>query len=302
MDREQLLDEVITAYLKEAEAGRPPDEAGWLARHADLADDLRAILAGPLRAAAALDHPNIVPIYEVGEHEGPHYFSMKLVEGTSLAAAAGSGQWAVSSKDGQRRAAVLVAQVGRAVHFTHQRGILHRDLKPANILLDADRRPFVTDFGLARRAEGGPDLTRTGAIVGTPSSMAPEQARAEKALTVSADVWALGAILYHLLTGQPPFRAATPLDTVLQGLEKEPVPPSRLQAGVPRDLETVCLKCLEKDPARRYASAAELADDCATTGAAPSSNRSAPHSSPTRATAPCRATRHRSCGTRSPGS
>src|SRR5262249_10657009 len=146
----------------------------------------------------------------------------------------------------------LVRRVAEAVHHAHQRGILHRDLKPANVLLDGDGTPYVSDFGLAKRVAGDSGLTQSGAIVGTPSYMAPEQARGAKDLSVAVDVYSLGAILYECLTGRPPFRGATSLDTVLQVLEREPERPSLLRPGVSHDLETICLKCLDKVPERRY--------------------------------------------------
>jgi WD40 repeat protein len=207
------------------------------------------------RAAAGLEHPGIVAVYEVGEHDGRHFFTMQLIDGTSLA------HKVPELTREPRQAATLVAQVARAVHFAHQRGVLHRDLKPANILVDRGGQPHVTDFGLAKRLDGGAGLTQTGAVVGTPCYLAPEQAAGKKGLTPAADVYGLGAVLYECLTGRPPFRAETPLDTLLQVLEREPVPPRRLNPAVGRDLETVCLKCLHKDAARRYPSAEALAED-----------------------------------------
>jgi serine/threonine-protein kinase len=197
-------------------------------------------------AAAGLDHPNIVPVYEVGEDQGRHFFSMKLIEGSSLA------RRAAAFVADPRGAARLMARVARAVHYAHQRGILHRDLKPANILLDAAGQPHVTDFGLAKRLEGGAGLTQSGGIVGTPSYMAPEQAAGRKGLTTAADVYGLGAVLYELLTGRPPFQAETPLETLLQVQTEDPTPVRALNQSVPRDLATVCMKCLEKAPERRY--------------------------------------------------
>jgi hypothetical protein len=203
-------------------------------------------------AAAHLDHPNIVPIYEVGEHQAQPYFSMKLIDGGTLTGFRGSAEEAVR----------LVIPVALAVHYAHQRGIIHRDLKPGNILLDREGQPHVTDFGLAKRLEGDSKMTRTGAVLGTPAYMPPEQASGKKGeVTTLADVYSLGAVLYELLTGQPPFHAETPLDTLLLLIEKEPESPRKLNPRLDRDLEAVCLKCLEKDPHRRYGSAAELADD-----------------------------------------
>jgi WD40 repeat protein/tRNA A-37 threonylcarbamoyl transferase component Bud32/tetratricopeptide (TPR) repeat protein len=204
-------------------------------------------------AVARMDHPNIVPIYEVGEHHGQHYFSMKLIEGGNLATRL------AEFRTSPRAAATLLAKAARAVHHAHQRQILHRDLKPANILLDAEGSPHVTDFGLAKRVPEAAE--HSSGIVGTPSYMAPEQAAGRAGLSTAADVYSLGAILYEMLTGRPPFQAATTLDTLLQVLEKPPVRPSALDRRADRDLETISLKCLEKDPAKRYGSAEALAED-----------------------------------------
>jgi serine/threonine protein kinase len=207
------------------------------------------------RASARLDHPNIVPIYEVGEHRGHHYFSMKLVEGDRLA------EHLPQLTADHSAAARLLATVARAVHYAHQHGILHRDLKPANILLDAQAQPHVADFGLAKWLGDEASLTRSNTILGTPSYMAPEQAFARKDLGVAVDVYALGAILYECLTGRPPFRGETALDTLLDVREKTPQPPRQLNSCVDPGLELLCLKCLDKDPAGRYASAQALAEE-----------------------------------------
>jgi tRNA A-37 threonylcarbamoyl transferase component Bud32 len=208
-------------------------------------------------AAAQLDHPNIVPIYEIGEHEGQQYFSMKLIEGAALA------QRGEEFQKDPKSAARLVATVAQAVHHAHQRGILHRDLKPANILLDAQNQPYVSDFGLAKLAKRDGSLTQSGAVVGTPSYMPPEQALGKKDVTTAADVYSLGATLYDLLAGRPPFHGPTALDILVQVTDKEPTPPSVLNQRIDRDLETICLKCLRKEPEGRYASAEALAEDLA---------------------------------------
>jgi WD40 repeat protein/predicted Ser/Thr protein kinase len=230
---------------------------------------LKMILAGQLahdtdvkrfyteaEAAANLDHPGIVPIYEVGRHEGQHYFSMGFVEGQSLAQRLAEGPLP------PREAAALMVKVAEAIEYAHRRGVIHRDLKPGNILLDRNGNPRVTDFGLARKLQGDSGLTGSGQIMGTPSYMPPEQAGDNRGeIGPAADVYALGATLYALVTGRPPFQAATPMDTVLQVIGEEPVSPRRLNPALDRDIETICLKCLEKGPGQRYAAALALAED-----------------------------------------
>jgi TolB-like protein/Tfp pilus assembly protein PilF/predicted Ser/Thr protein kinase len=210
-------------------------------------------------AAASLDHPCIVPIYEVGERDGQCYFSMKFVEGGQLDEVVKQTPMAI------RQAAELIAKVARTVHYAHEHGILHRDIKPGNILLDANGEPHLTDFGLARLVETESTVTRTLEVLGTPSYMAPEQAAgnnpATTGLTGATDVYGLGAVLYQLLTGYPPFAGGTTYETIKLLLETEPRPPRLWNPKVDRDLSTICLKCLEKDPQRRYPSALALAED-----------------------------------------
>jgi tetratricopeptide (TPR) repeat protein len=344
--RDELLDDVVVAYLETVEMGQTPDAQEWLTRYPELASDLssffadeekvnrwtapireaarsasppgedsnstgdylpcpphpprgrlfgnyllldeisrggmgivylarqvgldrmvalKMIVAGPMAsaadvqrfqteavAAAHLDHPNIVPIYEVGESEGQHFYSMKVMEGGSLS------ERVAELRSRPREAAALMVKVAQAVHHAHQRGILHRDLKPSNVLLDAAGEPHVSDFGLSERIE---NLTHSGTIVGTPSYMAPEQAAGQQRLTTAADVYSLGAILYALLTGGPPFRADTRQETLRLVAEQTPPPPRALNPLLDRDLEIICLKCLDKSPLQRYASAQALAED-----------------------------------------
>ena len=261
----------IAGYEVEGELGRGGVGVVYRARHLrlDRPVALKMLLAGPYagqeererfqreaEAVAGLRHANIVQLYDAGDLDGRPYFTMEFVEGGSLA------QKIAGVPQPARPSAALLSQVAEAVQFAHQSGIVHRDLTPANILLATDGTPKVTDFGLARRLEGGSGLTLSGVPMGTPSYMAPEQARGEKgAVGPATDVYALGALLYEMLAGRPPFRAETSTGTLQQVLHDDPVPPSRLNPRVPRDLATICLKCLSKEPQRRYASAAALAED-----------------------------------------
>jgi tetratricopeptide (TPR) repeat protein len=206
-------------------------------------------------AVAGLQHPNLVQVYEVGEHDGCPFFSMEFVAGRTL------GERINGNPLPADEAARTTAVLARAMHFAHQRGVVHRDLKPANVLLAADGSPKIADFGLAKR-QGAQSHTRTGDVLGTPSYMAPEQVAGKgKDAGPAADIYALGALLYEMLTGRPPFKGESAADTLFQVLHADPVPPSLLRAKSPRDLETICLKCLEKDPRKRYASAQALAED-----------------------------------------
>ena len=230
---------------------------------------LKMILAGQLaseedvrrfhteaEAAAGLQHTNIVAVHEVGRHEGQHFFSMDYVEGRSLADTIGQRPLA------PRKAAEYLKTLAEAIHYAHEQGIVHRDLKPSNVLIDDSDQPRITDFGLARKIEGDSQLTATGTVLGTPGYMAPEQAAANShQIGRTTDVYSLGAVFYALLVGRPPFLAASLLDTLNQVREQEPAAPRSLNSLIPPDLETICLKCLEKRPDGRYQTAQELADD-----------------------------------------
>ena len=261
---------VVPGYEVLEELGRGGMGVVYKARHLKLGRvvALKMILAGDFagpeevarlrkeaEALGRLQHPNIVQIFEVGEAAGRPFCALEYVEGGAL------DRKLAGAPQPPREAAALVETLARAVHAAHQRRVVHRDIKPANILLTADGTPKITDFGLAKRLDEE-GRTATGAVMGTPSYMAPEQARGRAGeVGPAADIYALGAVLYQLLTGRPPFRAETPLDTMLQVLTHDPPPPRQLRPDVPRDLETVCLTCLHKDPRRRYATAGALADD-----------------------------------------
>ncbi len=219
------------------------------------ADDLRRF-QNEVEAVALLDHPGVVPVYEVGELEGQRYFSMKLIEGDGVSSRLDA------YKDDPRAAARLVAEAAAAVAHAHARGVLHRDLKPANLLIDGNGHPLITDFGLAKRIAEDLELTQSGAILGTPAYMSPEQSAGRRGtITTATDVYGLGAVLYSLLTGRAPFAGESIVETLDAVRTSLPEGPRRLNAKVSRDLETICLKCLEKAPGRRYATAQALADD-----------------------------------------
>jgi WD40 repeat protein/predicted Ser/Thr protein kinase len=240
--RQKSLNRTVAVKVLLAGPGAAPGVAARLRREAEV--------------AASLKHPNIVSIYEVGEHAGEPFFSMELVEGRNLSELLRANPLTV------RQAAELLQSIALTVHFAHEHGVLHRDLKPSNVLVDALGVPHVTDFGLAKRMGGEADLTLTGQVLGSPNYMAPEQASSEReTVGPASDVYSLGAILYHLLCGRPPFLADSMTQTLRLVVEGEPVSPRLLNASLSRDLETVCLKCLEKDPPRRYGSARELADE-----------------------------------------
>lgn len=225
--------------------------AGWLAHSAELAR-----FRAEARAVASLQHPNIVAVHEVGEHEGRPFFSMEFVTGRTL------DQIVRDQPLPPQRAARYVQQIAEAIQHAHERGVLHRDLKPSNVLIDAEDRPRVTDFGLVKRLDGDPSLTLTGQVLGSPNFMPPEQASSGHGpIGPASDVYSLGALLYHALTGRPPFVGDTITATLRLVVESEPASPRVLLPTVPQDLETICLKCLQKEPARRYAAAQELADD-----------------------------------------
>jgi WD40 repeat protein len=266
------LGERIGDYEILEEIGRGGMGVVFRARQAGVGREvaLKVVLAGRLasaveverfrrevEAAGHLDHPNIVAVHEAGEHRGIPFFSMRLVDGGSLAGRLGE------FRSRPRDAARLVEILARAIHHAHGRGVLHRDLKPANILLDSRGDPHITDFGLARLLERDESLTRTGAFVGTPGYVAPEILRGQGKASAAVDVYGLGAILYSLLTGGPPFHAPTPIETIEHVKTAEPVRPRHLNPSADRDLETICLRCLEKEPARRYPSAEALAEDLA---------------------------------------
>jgi serine/threonine-protein kinase len=224
-----------------------------LLRHGDDVDLAR--FQREAQTLAAVQHPHVVQVFDSGRHQERPFIALEFVAGGSL------DERLRENTLSPHTAAKLLRQIALGVHAVHQQNLIHRDLKPANVLITPDETAKVTDFGLARRIEGG-DLTRTGVIIGTPSYMAPEQARGQtQELSVRVDVYGLGSVLYECITGQPPFRSATVVETLIRVQHEEPVPPRKLQPSCPRDLETICLKCLSKEPAQRYGSAQEVAED-----------------------------------------
>ncbi len=262
---------LIDDYLIEREIARGAMGVVYLATHRGLQRTvaLKMILDAPgqteivrkrfeneARAAASLDHANIVPVHDVGNYRGYPYFTMAFIDGDSLATRLADGPLMPNV------AATVAEQVAYAAAHAHAHSIIHRDLKPANILLDRSGVPHVTDFGVSKSLELNCDLTSSGEVIGTPHYMPPEQAAGrDDSVLPAADVYSIGAILYAMLTGRPPFQAATPVEVIAQVMTAEPVPPSKLNAGIPRDLETITLKCLCKSPRDRYVTAAQLGAD-----------------------------------------
>ncbi|HJZ92804.1 MAG TPA: serine/threonine-protein kinase, partial [Gemmataceae bacterium] len=259
----EIVDEVGRGGMGVVYRARQTSLDRWVAIkmiHAAAAGDpaARSRFRTEAEAVARLQHPNVIQIFEVGEYDGRPFLALEFLPGGSLHSGADS------NVRPEREAAQLVEVVARAVHHAHQHGILHRDMKPANVLLTSDGTPKVTDFGLAKMVDRNGSLTQTEAVIGTPSYMAPEQAAGDAKRTgITADVYSLGALLYELLTGQAPFRGLSPLNTLEQVRTREPAPPRRLRNGVSPDLETICLRCLEKQPEGRYPTADALADDLA---------------------------------------
>ena len=207
-------------------------------------------------AAAKLDHPNIIPIKEVGEHNGRAFFCMELIEGQALSDRLARGPLL------PEEAARIMSQISQAIHHAHKQGVLHRDLKPSNILLDREGNAFVADFGLAKQQHGDPSLTRSGAVLGTPAYMSPEQAAGLRSqIGVTSDVYSLGAILYHMLTGHPPFMGSSPVETMMMVIEQDPISPRALNRHANRELEMIAMRCLQKPQDLRYASSGALAED-----------------------------------------
>ena len=269
-DTLQVSQKKMGDYVLQGEIARGGMGAVYKAVHQTLGREvaLKVILSGQLasekdvrrfhmeaESAASLDHPGIVPIYEIGQQDGHHFFTMKLVEGGSLATRMGQ------LRDDIRRAIAMLASVAEAIDYAHKRGILHRDIKPANILIDEDGNPLITDLGLAKQIQSESDLTGTGAIIGTPAYMSPEQASGSNEITTGTDVYSLGAILYECLTGRPPHHAESAVATLMLAAKGEIELPSQIAKQVDRTLELVCMKALATDPAERYSSAALFAKD-----------------------------------------